>query len=325
MKRTAFVAATAASAALAALGSRAAAADDTAYAAAISAGTLFGTALVPDAGTSAAARVPAVLIVAGSGPTDRDGNSGTVLRTDCYRLLAEALRASGIASVRYDKRGVGASTAALHDESEVHFDDLVADVVAWIAKMRADTRFGKIGIAGHSEGSTIGMIAALSTQADAFISLEGPGFPAAETLRRQLSVALAATPQLEEQSSAILDALVAGKTVADVPAALAALYRPSVQPYLISWFRRDPRIEIAKLTCPVAVVQGTADLQVTVDDAKALVAALPTARAFTIEGLTHPLKHTSDPSPENQKATVYIDPAIPIDPAVPAAITSMFT
>jgi alpha-beta hydrolase superfamily lysophospholipase len=324
MKRPAFLAGSAA-ATLLSSGSRAAfAVADTTYSVQITTGSLIGTALLPDPARGTAKRVSAVLIVAGSGPTDRDGNAGTVLRTDSYRLLAEALRGNGIASVRYDKRGVGASAAALHDEAEVHFDDLVADVVAWVKKMRADLRFGKICIAGHSEGSTIGMIAAQTTGADAFVSLEGPGFPAAGTLRRQLADALATAPQLLEQSNAIIDSLVAGKPVSDVPAALAPLYRPSVQPYLISWFRRDPRVEVAKLACPVAIVQGTADLQVTVDDAKALLAALPPARAFTIDGLTHPLKHTSDPSPANQKATVYVDPTIPIDPGVPAAIAAMF-
>ena len=291
------------------------AAGDDGYSVSVESGTLFGTALV-----QAVRRAPAVLIIGGSGPTDRDGNSPLGLKTDAYKQIAEALFARGVASVRYDKRGVGASYNALLDESKARFEDVIADASSWIAKMRSDARFGPITVAGHSEGSLIGMLAAYRAQADAFVSLEGPGFPAAEGLRRQTHVALAAMPDLEAANDRILDALTRGETVADVPDALAPLYRASVQPYMIGYFRYDPRIEVAQLTCPVTIVQGTADFQVLVDDANALAAAIPAARLDIVDGLTHPLKHVDDPSRANQLATVYADPSIPLDPAVTDAI-----
>ncbi|MGH8164360.1 MAG: alpha/beta hydrolase [Rhodanobacteraceae bacterium] len=105
-------------------------------------GDISGT-LVAPSGSSAH---PVVLIIAGSGPTDRDGNSavaagpGKSVHPDSYRLLASDLAAQGIASVRYDKRGVGASAAAMAGQTECdyRFDTGVTDAAAQIASVYAD-------------------------------------------------------------------------------------------------------------------------------------------------------------------------------------------
>jgi pimeloyl-ACP methyl ester carboxylesterase len=284
-------------------------------------GSLSGTLTLP---APAAKKPSVVLIIAGSGPTDRNGDAGQV-KTDTYLLLAGALASAGVASVRYDKRGVGASASALADESTLRFDDLVADAAAWIARLRADGRFGKIGIAGHSEGSLIGILAAGRATVDAFVSLEGLGRPAAAALRTQLKDALAGAPELKAASDRIMSALEQGTTVSDVPQQLYALYRPSVQPYLISWFRYDPSIEIAKLKTRVAIVQGTNDFQVPVDDAKLLSAARPAATLVVIPGMSHPLKDATGMTRDQQIATVYVNPALPIVPLVPATIAAAIT
>ena len=281
-------------------------------------GKLYGTLATP-----AGARKPAVvLIVAGSGPTDRDCNAGAALRTDAYRLLAAALLPRSIASVRYDKRGVAASSSAASSEGALRFETYVDDVVAWIGKLRGDGRFGPIAIAGHSEGALVGILAAQRAKVDAFVSLEGPGVPAQDSIRRQLRPRLATLPELAKASDRILDALRDGHTVADVPEALRALYRPSVQPYLISWFRYDPRVEIAKLSTRTAIVQGTFDLQVSVDDARALAAARPAATLTLVERMSHVLKDAADATLASQMKTVYANPSLPIDLAVPAAIAA---
>jgi pimeloyl-ACP methyl ester carboxylesterase len=264
---------------------------------------------------------PVVLIIAGSGPTDRNCN-GPQLRTDAYRLLAQSLEDRGIASVRYDKRGIAGSAAALASESDIRFDDYVNDAAGWIRQMRADRRFGRVAIAGHSEGSLIGMIAAEQAPVDAFATLEGVGFPAPAVIRRQLRPKLANLPDLNSANERILNELSAGRTIQDVPNQLLALYRPSIQSYLIAWFRYDPRVEIAKLQCSVTIVQGTADIQVTVEDAKALAAVLPAAKLVIVNGLSHVLKQAPDPSPDAQLRTVYSDPSLPIDDTVPSAITN---
>ena len=283
-------------------------------------GDLFGTLTVP----AGAGAHPVVLIIAGSGPTDRDGNSpapvapGKTLRTDSYKLLADALAANGIASVRYDKRGIAASAGAMagRRESDLRFDDGIDDAAGWINMLRSDPRFSTVVIAGHSEGSLIGMVAAQHAHADGFISLEGAGRPAADVLREQL-VARGVPPAV---LTPILDSISAGKSVENVPAGLEALFRPSVQPYLTSWFRYDPAAEIAKLPYRVLVVQGTHDIQVTEVDARKLAAA-PNAKLVTLENMTHVLK-VGPADPAGQIEGVYTDPALPLDPDLVSAVVS---
>ena len=283
-------------------------------------GTIYGTAVLPAGG----GRHPVVLIVAGSGPTDRDGNSpvpvaaGKPLRTDAYRLLAESLAANGIASVRYDKRGIAASASAMAGmtESDYRFDTGITDAEAWIRMLRADSRFSKIVVVGHSEGSLVGMVAAARANADGFVSLEGAGRRASVVLREQLS----ARGVPDAMFVAVLDSLDAGRTVPNPPAALAALFRPSVQPYLISWFRYDPVIELAKLPFGTLIVQGTHDVQTSMADAR-LLAAVRGARLVTVEGMTHVLKD-GPADAAAQFAGVYADPSLPLDPAVSAAVAA---
>lgn len=283
-------------------------------------GDIAGSVVVP----SGAGRHPVVVIIAGSGPTDRDGNSpvpvgpGKTLHTDAYRLLAEALAAQGIGSVRYDKRGVGASAPAMAGlkESDYRFDMGVDDAAAWIRMLRADPRFSTIVVVGHSEGSLVGMIAAGRASADGFVSLEGAGRPAADVIRAQL-IAGGAPPEMFE---AALDSLVAGRTVENTPPALASLFRPSVQPYMISWFRYDPATELKKLPYPTLIIQGTHDVQVSAVDASKLAAA-PGARLLTVDGMTHVLK-MGPADAAAQVAGVYSDPSVPIAPEVVTAIVA---
>jgi pimeloyl-ACP methyl ester carboxylesterase len=273
-------------------------------------GTLEGAAATP---------VPVVLIIPGSGPTDRDGNSG-VLRGNTYMLLARALAAHSIASVRYDKRGVGKSAAAIAAEQDLLFDTYVDDAAAWLRQLRADGRFSKIAVVGHSEGSLIGMMAVQLAPADALVSVEGAGRPAPIILREQLARAL--SPELYAQADAIINRLQNGQTVDEVPAELAPLFRPSVQPYLISWFRYDPAAEIAKVRLPVTIVQGTADVQVTMADAQALHHADPSARLVVVDGMNHALKYAPDTSSQAAILNGYADPSLPVDPRVVDAVAS---
>ncbi len=278
-------------------------------------GAIEGTLTLPAQGT---APYPVALIIAGSGPTDRDGNNPAGVHTDAYKLLADGLAASGIATVRYDKRGIAASRAAGPREVDLRFDDYVHDAEGWIAKLRADRRFSTITVIGHSEGSLIGMIAAPPARPDGYVSLEGAGLPAATVLRAQLKRQL--PPELAAESDRILAGLEKGETTDSVPAPLQPLYHASIQPYLISWFRYDPAVEIARLQIPTLIVQGTHDGQIGVDEAQRLAKANPRARLLVLDGMTHVLKD-GPPDLQAQLTSVYADPSLPLDPRlVPALV-----
>lgn len=269
-----------------------------------STGDLFGTLTIPDDTKNC----PIVLIVPGSGPTDRDGNSAMGLQTNAYKMLSEGLAKNGIATLRFDKRGIGKSKPAMTSESELTFETYINDVVAWVSRLKADQRFATIFVLGHSEGSLIGMIAAQQTNVAGFISVSGVGKSADKLLQEQLKTKL--PPQLLHESNKILDSLRIGKTVSNVNSSLLSLYRPSVQPYMISWIKYDPQKEIGKLKVPVLIIQGSTDLQVSVDDAKLLSTAKPDAKLLIIDNMNHVLKD-SDSDIQHNMAT-YSNPTLPL-------------
>ena len=213
-------------------------------------------------------------------------------KNNSYRLLAEALAADGIASLRYDKRGIGQSKVTGLKETDLRFETFVSDAASWISFLRNDPRFGTITVAGHSEGSLIGMLAARAARADAFVSVAGVARRASDVLRDQLRPQLAAMPEIWKSSETILSSLEAGKTVDTIPPEpiLGQLYRTSVQPYMISWLKYVPSTELARLTMPVAIVQGTTDIQVQVSEAEALHNAKPDAQFVVIDGMNHVMK-----------------------------------
>ncbi len=265
-------------------------------------GVLEGSLVLPNV----EGKAPVVLIVAGSGPTDRNGNN-PMMTNNSLQLLAAGLAENGIASLRFDKRGVAGSTSAMTKEEDLRFETYIDDVVSWGRKLKEDPRFSGIIILGHSEGSLIGMIAADRIEADKFISIAGVGRPAADLLREQLS---AQPPVVTAMTNPILDTLEMGKTVNHVNPMLNSLFRPSVQPYLISWFKYDPAEEIARLNCPVLILQGTTDIQVKAEDAELLSAAIAHGEKVILEGMNHVLKN----APEDMGLNVqtYNDPSLPL-------------
>lgn len=267
--------------------------------------TLYGTLELP-AGSGPFA---VALIHPGSGPTDRDGNTrGLPGKNDSLKLLAEGLAAQGVASLRIDKRAVGKSVQPGLKEEEVTLDTFVADALAWIAFLRKDRRFSRVAFIGHSEGALIGLLAA--SQADGYVSLAGAGRPLDVVLTEQLEANPANPPALIEESKKIMAELKAGRTVTQVSPVLAPLFRPSVQPFLISSFRRDPARLMAGLQTPALIVQGTTDIQVAVKDAQALAAANPRARLVLLEGMNHVLK--AAPAERNANLATYFNPGLPL-------------
>lgn len=267
-------------------------------------GTLAATFEVPEGAEQQP--VPVVLLIAGSGPTDRDGNQ-LLVRNNALKLLALGLKAEGIASLRYDKRGIGESKAAGRHESDLRFEHLIEDAEAWILQLQADPRFDQVIVAGHSEGSLIGMIAAQRQQPRAFISLAGVSAPAGEIIEAQLQAQL---PKLAKKAKPILEQLAAGEPVKKYPLLLHSLFRPSVQPYLMSWLKYDPSQEIQALKQPVLLVQGERDVQVGIENIEELAEACPQAEKVVLPTMNHVLKDV----PEGRRANLktYNQPALPL-------------
>lgn len=270
---------------------------------------LYGTLELP----SGDGPFPVALIIAGSGPTDRDGNSPAGIKADTYKLLAQGLAAGGIASLRYDKRLIGQSTSTMR-EDDVRFETYADDATAWLNLLEKDSRFSKRIVIGHSEGSLLGMLAAERSRVAGFVSVAGAGRRIDEVLLEQLKPQL--SPAMLAECARVLNELKAGRTVPvdriALPAQLSAgLFRASVQPYMISWLKYDPAQEIARLENPSLVVQGTTDIQVSVQDAQKLASALH-AKPELIEGMNHVLKLSSLETAAQQRA--YTDPSLPIAP-----------
>lgn len=269
-------------------------------------GNISGTLTMPKNVTS---KIPVVLIIAGSGPTDRDGNSPKLgLNGYTYKLLANALGKNGIASLRYDKRLVGQSVSTTK-EKELRFEDYADDAIALVGLLHDDPRFSKVIVLGHSEGSLIGMMASYEEPVDGFISVAGAGDRADILLTNQMK----SQPQfIADGFKTILDSLKRGKFTDRVDPALYAIARPDVQPYLLSWMMHDPVREIKKLKIPVLIIQGTTDLQVTVADANKLKKAKSDATLSIIPGMNHVLKEA--PNDRDKNLETYKNPNLPLKP-----------
>ena len=271
-----------------------------------STGELSGTLTVPILkGT-----FPVALIIAGSGPTDRNGNNPQ-MKNNSLLLLAHELAAQGIASLRYDKRGIGKSASAMISEEQLSFENYVEDANAWASELNADARFNRLIIVGHSEGSLIGMLA--SEKADVFVSLAGAGRSIDFILKEQLAEQLSGKKKLLRAANEGLSKLKEGKLVEDAPVELFGLFRPSIQPYMMSWMKYDPAVEIWNLKIPIVIVQGTTDLQVKEEDAVILFKAHPlNARLIIIENMNHVLKIA--PLDRAKNIETYSNPELPLAP-----------
>lgn len=283
-------------------------------------GALAGTLLDP--GKTA----PAVLILPASGPTDRDGNSPLGVTAAPYRLLAEALAAKGVASLRIDKRGMFGSKAAIADPNAVTIADYAADVHAWVDVLRRRSGRACVWLLGHSEGGLVALRAAQQPAGICGVVLVAtPGKPLADVMRAQFRANPASAPILEPALKAI-DALEAGRHVdpATLPPPLPNIFPTAVQGFVIDLFAQRPVALAAALKVPVLVVQGDRDLQVGLDDARALAGAAPGAKLVVAPGVNHVLKTVPSDERAANLAT-YRDSSLPIAPAVVDAITSFVT
>lgn len=258
------------------------------------------------AGKAKAASV-GVVMIAGSGPTDRNGNSALGLRTDTYRLLAEALAERGISSVRYDKRGVAGSAAAAMNEAALRVTHLADDTVAVAAWLRGRPGIASVVVMGHSEGGLLALLGAGRIKPAAIVLLSTPGRRLGPILREQFARP-GNHPATAAEALRILAALERGEDVPDVSPQLAPAFRPSVQPYLRSVMTVDPAALAAKTSQPILIVGGGRDIQIGKSDFDGLLAARSDAVAYWDPGMGHTLKDAGRTTQALQQA--YTDPNI---------------
>ncbi len=269
--------------------------------------TLSGTLLSSGKSLTKFNKLPIVIFISGSGPTDRNGNSILVDgANNSFSQLADSLLKMGVASYRYDKLGIAQSQMS-KSESDLRFEDNYKVAVAAIDKMK-ELGFKKIVIMGHSEGSLVGMLAAQNAKVKGYISVAGPAQNALQTIKGQLEQSLPEEMAISTYQK--LDSVKNGFTITKFNPALAALLRPSVQPYLKSYFAYTPSEELKKLNIPVLIIQGGRDIQVSQEEGKALSEAIPAATYKVYPKMNHVLKQVNDSREQNIAS--YGDPDFPL-------------
>ncbi len=262
-----------------------------------------------------------IIFVAGSGPTDRNGNqhSGGAAT---LRMFADSLEKHGVSTFRYDKRNIGKSIFSDLQEENLRFDTIVQDLVHWVDYWQNDGRFSTIILAGHSEGALVATLAAIRRPVvNGLISLAGAGRPADQLIMKQME----RQPAFVRVASDSLFKLVREGQTVEPPPFLMSLFRPSVQPYMRSWILLDPAEEIGRLTIPILIVQGEQDIQIFPEDADRLAEAAKMGTRLTIQNMNHVMKKVGNLT---DNVDSYLDSDRPLHPQlIPGLINwlSQFT
>jgi len=250
----------------------------------------------------------AILIVAGSGPTDHNGNVTTNgMINNSYKMLATELHQAGYAVLRFDKQGIGKSAHKNFNMSKVLFIDYVNDVVAWVNHLKSN--YTKVVIIGHSLGGLMAIQAAQKADVNRLITLASVADTGYRTIKRQMGyqpefISAAAIP--------LLDRLAQGKHIPaeEVPTYLNALLHPSIQPYLLSFMLIEPRAELSQLNIPTLNIIGDTDLQVKTEETENMSADLDHVSLKIIHGMNHVLKKA--PLERNTNLATYSNPDLPL-------------
>lgn len=251
-----------------------------------------------------------VIIIAGSGPTDRDGNiAGS--KNNSLKYLSDELVKNNIATFRFDKRTLTIFKQPGFKEENIRFEDFVQDVEQIVALFNNDSRFDKIILAGHSKGSLLAMLAINKGAAvDAMISIAGAGQSIDQLIIKQIS---AQQPFFQEPVTQAFEQLKTQGFVTDYHPMLESIFRKSVQPFMLSWMQYDPQVEIASVTVPVIILNGTEDIQTDESEARRLHQAKSDALFFLIENMNHVLKEVI-PGDTMDNGRAYSEPNRPVVP-----------
>jgi pimeloyl-ACP methyl ester carboxylesterase len=248
-------------------------------------------------------KTPVLIFVTGSGQEDRDE---TIFEHKPFAVIADALGRAGIATLRFDDRGVGGSTGDLLEATTEDFRD---DALAGIKLLRE--RFDKVGVIGHSEGGTIALMLAADGQADFIVSLAGMAVSGLETIVAQSRVSIEAAGYTGDTVDKYCDAV--GKAAyvrvhggrmpfpdeLDLPDELKANYQAVLvqiqSPWMIKFLSLDMQPLLGSITCPVLAINGTKDIQVEPESnlgaLRKGLPANPRNKVAAIEGANHLFQH----------------------------------
>ena len=267
--------------------------------------TLWGTFTSPQEETDTSQTL--ILIIAGSGPTDRDGNN-SIMKNNSLLMLGNDLAKFGYPTIRYDKRGVAQSVKAYIPEAELTFQQNVKDAGSFY-EYAENLGFKRIVIAGHSEGAMVGLLLSNEKNAYKYISIAGAGRPIAEVLKEQYQNT---APIVRDSAGVVIDLLSKGIKVDTLSPWLYSIFRPQLQDYIISWMAISPVEEMKKYSNPSLIIQGTTDIQVAELDAKNLHSANEKSSLMIVEGMNHILKKA--PADRDLNKKTYIQPELPLHP-----------
>jgi pimeloyl-ACP methyl ester carboxylesterase len=267
-----------------------------------------------------------VVIIPGSGPTDRNGDNPLGVRARSYALLAKGLAARGVPTLRVDKRGMFSSAAPGLDPNAVTIAIYAEDARAWASEAAGRAGAPCAWLLGHSEGALVALAAAQDADAPicGVLSVAGPGRKPGQVLREQLRANPANGPILAQAEAAIAE-VEAGRPVdaAALHPGLQPLFAAPVQPFLRSLLALDPADLARNLKKPLLILQGETDLQTARADAEALKTARPDATLLVLPGVNHVLKRA--PADRAANLAAYADPALPIAEEVVDAVTRFVT
>ncbi len=249
--------------------------------------------------------VPLVIIVGDQGAIDRNGNEPRT-RSNAYQQLADSLLSNGVATYRYDKRTFTQMRNRKSSE-ETLFSDYITDVNDIISYFKSDKRFSKMYIAGHGQGSLVGMLA-IDDHVDGFISINGAGQSIDALIVQQISKQ---QPGLDKVAKETFERVKnSEKPVIAIERDLYPIIGPQVQPFMKSWMKYDPAVELQKLQIPVLIVNGSKNRMSNPSEAQLLKDTTLDATLEIIEDMNHVLKIVGDDEIEASKSK--INPNFPL-------------
>lgn len=267
-------------------------------------GTISGSLVMPK---NPSGKIPVVLIIPDAGPTDRDGNNAkTGVNGNTYKMLANDLGKNGIATVRYDKRLVGASVTK-SKESELRIEDYSDDAMGILNMLNDDQRFSKVITFGHGEGALVAALAFNDSPAKAFIAAEWTADNGDVILKNQLK---GKAQFLQDEFKTFLDSLRKGKLTPNIDPALYYIAKPNIQNFIMSWCRYDPLRGIKRIKLPMLLIQGTTDKIVPVENGRRLKKAKSEATLLEIKDMNHILKEA--PADDDKNIATYDKPDLPL-------------